>query len=111
MTLNPDTGIIIVEFRIYFWDLDEGGVKLLLVTLDFKGNVMKQKILLALVTGILLAGFAVTLSGCAQPGKTAADVRREQIRTRRLNDRQMADDLEAVLNYDEPSKLSDLHIR
>ena len=111
MTLNPDIGIIVIEFRIYFWDFNEGGVKLLLVTLALKGNVMKQKILLTVVTGILLVGFTIVFSGCAQPGKTAADIRREHIRTMRINNQQMADDLETVLNYDEPSKLSSLRIR
>lgn len=74
---------------------------------------MKQKILLALITGILLAGFAVTFSGCssAQPGQTAAEVKREQIRTRRINRQLMADDLESVFQYDGPSKMSDFFIR
>jgi hypothetical protein len=71
---------------------------------------MKQKILLALISGILLAGFAASFSGCSQPGQTAAEVKRKQIRTRRLNRQMMADDLESVFLYDGPSRLSEYHI-
>lgn len=51
------------------------------------------------------------LSGCAGQGQTAAELRRERIRTRVANDQALYDDTEKALMIDKPSKLTDLKVR
>jgi hypothetical protein len=70
---------------------------------------MKRIVLFGICSFLVV--FSVILSGCSQPGQTPADIRREHIRTRRVNSQLLADDLERILHYDEPSKLSEFHIR
>jgi outer membrane biogenesis lipoprotein LolB len=59
---------------------------------------------------VLLLTIALLLTGCglfAQPGKTAAEVHREHLRTLRVNQQQMMQDIDRTLGVDQPSKLTD----
>jgi len=60
---------------------------------------------------VLLLGLALLLTGCAgffnQPGKTPAEVHRDQLRTIRVNQQEMMSDIDKTLGVDQPSKLTD----
>jgi hypothetical protein len=59
---------------------------------------------------VLLAATGLLLAGCGlfnQPGKTAAEVHREHLRTLRVNQQEMMQDIDRTLGVDQPSKLTD----
>ena len=63
------------------------------------------------VVVILLICLSFLLTGCqfwAQPGKTSQEGTREQIRTIKVNHRQMMQDLNHALLLDGPSKLNQM---
>ena len=53
----------------------------------------------------------VKLFGCDQPGETAAEIHRRQLRNARINQQELNSDIEDFWLYDEPSKLNDQRIR
>jgi len=64
--------------------------------------------LLTLAVGVVLA--ALVLSGCQQPGETAAEVANRRDRVMRLNTQMMLSDLDRALLLDRPSMLTDKRI-
>ena len=62
---------------------------------------------------VLLLGLSFLLTGCqfwAQPGKTAKEGTRDQVRTLKVNNRELMQDLNHALLLDEPSKLNEMSI-
>jgi len=73
---------------------------------------MKNRITVSLLIVVLLA-LVVMSTGCGlfgQPGKTAAEVNREHIRTLKINENEMMADVDKALLLDEPSKLTEKHL-
>jgi hypothetical protein len=71
-------------------------------------NHFKVSVLITMLLGLMLS-----LTGCqfwAQPGKTAQEGTREQIRTLKVNNREMMQDLNHALLLNEPSKLNEMSI-
>jgi hypothetical protein len=71
-----------------------------------KENAMRTRLILT----ILLSAIILFSTGCAffsQPGKTAQEVHREHLRVLRVNNQQMMRDIDRLLGFDQPSKLSD----
>jgi hypothetical protein len=70
---------------------------------------MRNKIAVSLLVVLLLL-LVVLSTGCGlfnHPGKTAAEVNREHVRTLRVNQQEMMADIDKVLLVDKPSKLTD----
>ena len=59
----------------------------------------------------VLALFAVVLAGCGTPAETADEVRIRHTLINRTNMKQMQDDIDSMLMLDQPSKLSEMHVR
>ncbi len=65
------------------------------------------------VVVVLLFCLSLLLTGCqfwAQPGKTAQEGTLEQVRTIKINHREMMQDLNHALLLDRPSKLNQMSI-
>jgi len=63
-----------------------------------------------IVLAILLLAIVLFSTGCGffnQPGKTAQEVHREHLRILRVNQQEMMADIDRVLGFDQPSKLSE----
>jgi len=59
---------------------------------------------------ILLLAIILFSTGCGffnQPGKTAQEVHREHLRILRVNNQQMMWDVDRLLGFDQPSKLTE----
>ena len=71
-----------------------------------KNSALRVSALAALLC--LVALFA----GCSwqQPGETVAETNRRHKRVLRLNSQAMTSDVDRVLQLDQPSKLTDLHV-
>jgi outer membrane lipopolysaccharide assembly protein LptE/RlpB len=70
---------------------------------------MRHNFAVSLLVVLLLAS-ALLLTGCGffnQPGKTPAEVHRDQLRTLRVNQQEMMSDIDRTLGVDQPSKLTD----
>lgn len=66
-----------------------------------------------MILGIILCVLVFLLSGCrsyAQPGETEAEGRRRHIRNARINRQEMMTDIDRIMLYDKPSKLTDKRI-
>jgi len=77
-----------------------------------KDDKMRNNIAVVLLVSLLMT-LVVLLTGCGlfdQPGKTAAEVHREHLRTLQINQQQMMQDIDRSLDMDQPSKLSDKRI-
>jgi hypothetical protein len=72
-----------------------------------KKDMMMKKTLVSVIVGIMLYVLAVGLSGCTQPGETAAEGHRRHLRNLSLNQQELVRDTDNVLLSDEPSKLTD----
>jgi len=62
---------------------------------------------------VLLFSLSLLLTGCqffAQPGKTAQEGTQDQVRTLKVNNREMMQDLNHALLLDGPSKLNEMSI-
>ena len=60
---------------------------------------------------VIVCSLVFTLvSGCGQPGQTSADVHRRHLRTLRINQQEMNNDIDKTLLLDEPSKLTEKRI-
>ena len=65
------------------------------------------------ILGIVLCALVFWLSGCGhgeQLGETKAEVSRRHLRRDRLNQRELAGDIDNILLLDEPSKLTEKRI-
>ena len=70
-----------------------------------------RKISIRAATWVLAVAAGASLSGCAAPGRTAAEVNQRH-RTTIQNDLwQVQDDVDAVFLLDRPSRLSDKMVR
>ena len=69
-----------------------------------------RAILFTALFATLLLG-TIYISGCAGQGKTAAELKRERLRTRVADRQAMFDDFETVMMIDRPSKLTDKTVR
>ena len=85
-------------------------------TLVFQGMVKGKKMksisdcLIKIVLTVLLGCFVVLPLGCAQLGETTAEGNRRHVRNLRINNQQMMGDIDRVILFDEPSRLSDKRI-
>ncbi len=70
---------------------------------------MKNTVIL-IVFGIMTCVFVCSLTGCTQPGETAAEGRRRHLRNQRINQQGLNSDIDTFLLADQPSKLSDKRI-
>ncbi|MFA5553552.1 MAG: hypothetical protein WDA68_03220 [Phycisphaerae bacterium] len=68
-----------------------------------------KRAFIIIVLVALLCSLVISLSGCTmeQPGETTAEGHRRHIRNVRLNNQQLNQDLDRLLLFDKPSKLSD----
>lgn len=70
---------------------------------------MRHNFAVSLLT-VVLVGLALLLAGCGffnQPGKTPAEVHRDQLRSLRVNQQEMMADIDRTLGVDQPSRLTD----
>ena len=70
-----------------------------------------MRIFSILILTVLLLSVFIGVVGCAGQGHTAAELRRERIRTFEADKQAMYDDLESTLMIDRPSRLSDKSVR
>jgi len=77
-------------------------------------NTEKKKVQVIRFFGsaVILCFLVVLLQGCnaAQPGETAAEVRRRHMRNDRIAWQQMMEDIDKVLLIEEPSRLGSKRI-
>jgi hypothetical protein len=74
--------------------------------------IMRNKITVSLLV-VVLSTLVVLSMGCGlfdQPGKTAAEVNREHIRTMQINQQQLMRDIDRTAHIDQPSTLSEMRI-
>jgi len=65
---------------------------------------------ISMVLGLALCAFVFCLTGCSHPGQTNAEVHRQHIRNTRINQQEMMEDIDKVMLFDKPSKLTDKRI-
>ena len=65
--------------------------------------VFSRKLILAMV----LCAVIFHLAGCAQPGETQAEGYRRHKRVSRINQQQMTEDIDKIMLWDKPTRLSD----
>jgi len=80
--------------------------------LDKKEGMMKKHFVCAVLRGLLLCVlFAVVGCGLAtQPGETFAEGHRRHIRTARINQKLLMEDIDKVLLLDRPRSTSEMRI-
>jgi len=72
---------------------------------------MKSISMRSVVLGLLLCAMIVLSTGCgAQLGETRAEGRRRHSRVSRINNQEMMSDLDRLLLWDKPSRLTDKRI-
>jgi len=79
--------------------------------LGFKEEKTMKNASILVISGIVLCGLVFWLSGCAQPGESVAEGHRRHLRNLRINQRELVDDVDAVIFSDKPSRLSDKRVR
>lgn len=62
------------------------------------------------IFAVILCALVFSLSGCAQPGETAAEGHRRHKRNLRIDRQELAEDVDTFLLTDKPSKLSNKRI-
>ena len=70
-----------------------------------------MRVLSVLILAMVLLAVCLSVVGCAGQGHTAAELRRERLRTFEADKKAMYDDLERTLMIDRPSRLSDKSLR
>ena len=70
-----------------------------------------MKLLLYTVLSVLFIVSLFVVTGCSGQGQTAAELRRQRIRTRTANIQALHDDIERALMIDRPSRLTDKKVR
>ena len=73
---------------------------------------MKSVSICKVILPVILLVLVFMPFGCSfsQPGETAAEGHRRHQRTARINQQELMADIDAVLMYDEPSRLTDKRI-
>ncbi len=71
-------------------------------------NMMKKAVLMILA--VVLFVLTIYLSGCSQPGETLAEGHRRHIRNLKINQQSLSKDIDTVMLFEKPSKLSDMKI-
>lgn len=74
---------------------------------------MKSVCLRKIVMAVILTALFLLPCGCSsyeQPGETAAEGRRRHLRNERLNEGELMADVDTVMLYDKPSKLSRIRL-
>ncbi|MHC4068050.1 MAG: hypothetical protein ACYS18_01800 [Planctomycetota bacterium] len=72
--------------------------------------MMKKAVLMILA--VVLFVLTIYLSGCdwSQPGETVAEGHRRHIRNLKVNEQSLSKDVDSLMLFKEPSKLSDMKI-
>ena len=72
--------------------------------------MMKKAVLMILA--VVLFVLTIYLSGCgwSQPGETVAEGHRRHIRNLKVNQQSLSKDVDSLMLFKEPSKLSDMKI-
>ena len=70
--------------------------------------MMKNATVLAFI--VILFSLVLFLSGCTQPGETAAEGHRRHLRNLRINQQNLNHDLDRFFLFHEPSQLSEYRI-
>jgi hypothetical protein len=73
---------------------------------SYEGRKMK-KALVSVVLVIIVCSLVFGLSGCARLGETKAEARIRHKRVARIRKQQLRADIDTVMLYDEPSKLTE----
>jgi len=63
-----------------------------------------------MILAVVLFVLTIYLSGCSQPGETVAEGHRRHIRNLKINQQSLSKDIDSVMLFKEPSKLSDIKI-
>ena len=70
---------------------------------------MMKNVLVSIIVAIILCALMISVTGCfSQQGETAAEGHRRHLRKLRIDSKQMAEDIDAVMMTEQPSKLSEL---
>ncbi len=72
-----------------------------------KKDIMMKKAFGSIILGIILYVLVVGVSGCTQPGETAAEGHRRHLRNLSVNQQELVRDTDKLILSDEPSKLTD----
>jgi hypothetical protein len=59
---------------------------------------------------VMLFVLVFVLAGCDQPGKTAAEIKREHYRTLSINQQQLTRDIDRALDMDQPHNLEEIRV-
>lgn len=70
-----------------------------------------MKLFTYILLSFLFVLTAFTITGCSGQGQTAAELRRQRIRTYNADMKAFHDDLETAAMVDQPSRLTDKKIR
>lgn len=74
---------------------------------------MMKRVSVLIILGVFLSVLLLSCTGCAffsQPGETAAEGNRRHLKTLRVNNQQMMQDIDQVLLLDKPSKLTEMRM-
>ena len=70
---------------------------------------MIKNVLVSIIVIIILCALMISITGCiSQQGETVAEGHRRHLRKLRIESKQMAEDMDAVMMTDQPSKLGEL---
>ena len=69
-----------------------------------------KNVLVSIIVAMILCALMLSIAGCSfhQEGETAAEGHRRHLRKLSIESQQMAEDIDAVLMTDQPSKLGEL---
>ncbi|MGB8225674.1 MAG: hypothetical protein WCE45_02225 [Sedimentisphaerales bacterium] len=70
-----------------------------------------KKILVSILLAVVLSIFAVSVIGCHGCGETSAERSDDHSRQLRVNGSMMIDDIDAILEQDRPSRLTEFTVR
>lgn len=70
-----------------------------------------KRVLIIVLLAVVLSIFTVSLIGCHGLGETAAERSNDHSRQLRLNGSMLVDDIDAILQQDRPSRLSEYTVR
>ena len=71
---------------------------------------MMKKMLVSIIVAVTLSALMLSVAGCSlhQQGETAAEGHRRHLRVSRIAREQLAEDVDAVMMYEQPLKLSEI---
>jgi len=75
-----------------------------------QGAQMRRLAVCLFTVAVVLYALIFLPCGCAQPGETAAEGHRRHIRNARINQQEMMRDIDSVMLFDTPSKLTDRRV-